>query len=110
MPAGASQSFLPVSPSTPELQAAAAAAPAAVQLPSVATVASHHPLHTTIPFADHTAWIDRCASALERYRQASFDINVDTMQCCGTGRVKSGRSTFFIDPTSRVTGRRPDPS
>ena len=137
MPAGASQSFLPVSPSTPELQAdetdaprspacirvsgrvvssplrlqdmqaqerqlaeyrrqhhaaqavapaaqeapaaAAAAAPAAVQLPSVATVASHHPLHTTIPFADHTAWIDRCAPALERYRQASFDSNVDAM-------------------------------
>ena len=32
-----------------------------------------------MPFADHIAWIERCAPALERYGQASTDRDMDTM-------------------------------
>ncbi len=52
--------------------AAAVVAPQAqAPLPTVAAIASHRPLHNTIPFADHTAWIERCVPVFEQYRQAS---------------------------------------
>ena len=51
--------------------AAAALPPPVTQLATVAAIVSHGPLHSVIPFADHTAWIERCTPALEHYRQAS---------------------------------------
>ena len=67
-----------------EHQAAQAAAAAAEEAPAAAAVVapqaqaplptvaeSHRPLHNTIPFADHTAWIERCVPVFEQYRQAS---------------------------------------
>ena len=58
---------------------AAAAVPAAVPLATVAAVASHGSLHSIVPFADHTAWIDRCAPAFEHYRQASATNDTEWM-------------------------------
>ena len=51
--------------------AVAASSPVRTALPTIVDVASHRPLHSTIPFADHTVWVERRAPAFERYRQTS---------------------------------------
>lgn len=48
-------------------------------LPTPAHIASHRPLHRTIPYAEHLPWIERCAPAFERYRQASARGSADDM-------------------------------
>jgi hypothetical protein len=58
---------------------AAAAARIAARLPTVADVASHRPLHNTIPYADHTAWTECCAPVFEQYRQASDTNDMEWM-------------------------------
>ena len=53
--------------------------PAHIALPTVADIASHHPLHDTIPFADHPAWTKLCETVIEEYRQASAADDWDRM-------------------------------